>query len=149
MILAQERVAFAQVKIGGQWLALDQNGVILSLGGSLDEHLPLIIGIDSAKKRLTAGALLDQSNVLLGLRIVKTFYSEKMLANYFLLKVDLDNASQIFLHVSGVPKITIDQETFARKLKILGPLLVQIKSEMSNVKYIDLRFDEPVLGKND
>jgi hypothetical protein len=46
-------------------------------------------------------------------------------------------------------KIIIDDDKIYPKIRKLGILLAHSNVDLNDYRYIDLRFDEPVLGKND
>jgi hypothetical protein len=41
----------------------------------------------------------------------------------------------------------LDREKIAQRIKVLGVVLSQGNLDMDHVKYVDLRFKEPIIGK--
>ena len=52
-----------------------------------------------------------------------------------------------YFYINDTLKVIVDDKDIERKLKILKVLLAKTKSEFGNLRYIDLRFKEPVVGK--
>ena len=44
-------------------------------------------------------------------------------------------------------KIIMDEDDLDHELKMLSLVLSQAKVDANNIKYIDMRFKEPILGK--
>jgi cell division septal protein FtsQ len=61
--------------------------------------------------------------------------------------VDVDNLSKVSFNIGPMLQIILDKEDSARKLEMLVSLISQKKLDFREVKYIDLRFKEPVVGK--
>ncbi len=61
--------------------------------------------------------------------------------------MDVDNLSKVSFNIGPMLEIILDKEDSARKLELLVSLISQKKLDFREVKYIDLRFKEPVVGK--
>ena len=59
----------------------------------------------------------------------------------------MENLSKIHLVIGRNLDIIVDKDRIQDKLKNLELIFTQGKLDLSTVKYIDLRFNEPVLGK--
>ena len=146
LVTANQRVPFAQLNVGDQLIVLDEKGVVLSLAGDLSNQLPVITGVSSLRGRVGTGMFLNNLDLQVALRMMKAFHADKVLSSLRISKVDVSNLSQISLFIGENLKVLMDQEGIAHKLKMLSLLLSQAKLE-PDVKYIDLRFKEPILGK--
>ena len=146
LVVAKRRAFFAQTKINHHSVTIDEKGTIVSLNAESDEMLPFIAGISSAKGRLQVGAFIDSYQLQLALNIIRAFQSEKLLSAYRISRVDIGNLSEINFYIVENLKVIIDQDNYAAKIRMLGFLLSRIKPE-EDIKYIDLRFKEPILGK--
>ena len=147
LVVAQKRSPFAQARIEARNITLDEKGVVLSTTEGLDNHLPLITGVSALRARILAGSLIESRDLQLALTVIKIFKTDKVLSKYRIFKIDVSNLSEIYFYIVDNLKIIIDEEDFDHKLKMLGLLLSQAKLEPNSVRYIDLRFKEPILGK--
>ncbi len=147
VVIAKERLALAAVKLRGQNFIIDKEGVIMSKEEGNADSLPLIVGASAGSSRLTAGSTLRGSDVQTAMRIIQTFHSSKALSGYPIIKLDVTRFPQTSFYLTEDLKVIVNQEDMNYKLRILSLLLSQAKKELGDVKYIDLRFKEPILGK--
>ena len=148
VILAQERLAFAQARVAGIHLVVDQEGIILSIVKERAKELPLIVGINSPKRHLEPGfSLHGDKKMEIALLILKAFNANKNLSVYPISDINVENLSQITLSMTDGLKIIFDQEALDQKIPVLSLLLSQGQLSLSEIKYIDLRFKEPIIGK--
>ena len=147
LVVARQRTPFAQAKISARYVILDERGHALSSMGDPDGRLPLITGLRLPKGRMTIGSLIENEDLQVALGIIRVFRTERALVSYKISKIDVGNLSEIYFSLTESLKVIIDEENFRHKLRILALVLSQAKSELNTVKYIDLRFKEPILGK--
>ena len=147
LVVAKKRSPLAQAKIKGRQVALDGNGIVLSTSGDFEDNLPLITGIHTIKGNVQAGAVLESEDLRLALNIIKMFKAEKSLSSYRISKIDIANLSEIYFYILDNLRIVIDQEDVGHQLQLLGLVLSQAKIDTNKVRYVDLRFKEPILGK--
>lgn len=147
LVVARERMPFARIQSAGKTATVDEKGVILSVNGGSDDNLPLVVGASLAQNHLASGTQIPNQEVKLALSIVKYFRMERGLVSYRISKIDVGNLSQVSFYVLDGLKIIVDQERLLHQLRMLSLVLSQAKIDAQNVKYIDLRFKEPILGK--
>ncbi|MFA5059932.1 MAG: cell division protein FtsQ/DivIB [Candidatus Omnitrophota bacterium] len=147
LVIAKERIPFARVQSGTHRLAVDRDGVVLSKSWDDSGDLPVISGINLPKSRISLGAIIRTADLQVALRIIAFFRVNKTLAFYGISKMDVSNLSQISCYLSNDIKIILDEDDVYRKLRTLILVLSQAKKELPDVKYIDLRFKEPIVGK--
>ncbi|HOW34808.1 MAG TPA: hypothetical protein PL155_00125 [Candidatus Omnitrophota bacterium] len=147
LVAARERAPFAQTKVNGKIVTLDPQGAMMEVSTDLDDRLPFIIGVRLVVPKFVLGSRVDSIALRAAFEVIKAFRSEPELAGYHIAKIDVTNLSQIYFYINDDLRIIADQENIVRQLKILGLLLLQAKTELKDVKYIDLRFKEPILGK--
>lgn len=124
--------------------------------------LPQIIGLERKVSAAKYGSKLYIPEVVLALDIIKKTKSNRQLKDYKIKKVDvssLSNASIFILVPNGLLdytkrqfpntseylEIRIGQEDIDNKIAILATLFTQVRNNLSNIKYMDLRFKEPVI----
>lgn len=147
LVVARERMPFVQAELEGKIVTLDDKGVILAVNEPLESQLPYISGASALKKRITTGMLVEDLDIQLSLKIIKSCQMDRVLRMYHITKMDISNLSQISFYILDNLKIIMDQERFLYQLRMLNLVLSQAKIDSETVKYIDLRFKEPILGK--
>lgn len=146
-VLAKQRIPFAQLQIQNQTVVLDKEAVILSLEQKRDKNLPNIVGVKINNPKLILGAPLRGPNIWLTLKIIKLFNANSGLASYSIRDVNVESLSKIYFTLSNKLDIVIDKDKIAQKIRILSVVLAQDRLDLKDVKYIDLRFKEPIIGK--
>ena len=145
LVLARKRVPFAQVYIQNKIFLIDDQGSVLFGTPGKGEELPLITGI-SSRRRITTGSVLGGENTQLALSIIKEFKDDHSLSPYVVKKIDVDNLKEIDLHLSSGLKIIVDKTDIERKMDTLALVLARNRLDTELVKYIDMRFKDPILG---
>lgn len=145
-IQAKKRLPFAQAYVRNKTAVLDQEGVILSLGGHADGPLPAVFGV-SHNVELALGLPLRDDKLRLALQIIKEIRANPSFAGYDVINIHVENLLKISFQLSNGLEIIVDQERIDQKIRLLAFVLAQNKIDLEQTKYIDLRFQEPVLGK--
>jgi len=146
-VLAKQRVPFVQLQIKNQTVVLDKEAVILSLKEGRDKNIPNIVGAKIINPKLVLGAPLRGSDIWLTLKIIKLFKANSGLASYSIRDVNVESLSKIYFTLSNKLDVVIDKDKIAQKFRVLSVVLAQDRLDLKDVKYIDLRFKEPVIGK--
>lgn len=146
IVVAKKRNPFAQVQMRSRLVLIDADGVVISDMGQESTAVPLIQGIKS-DKRIKVGSPLDAQNLYAAITIMKIFKENSSLASNAIIRVEVENLSRINLYLSNNINIILDRERVKQKFKMLEVVLSQSKIDLSEVKYIDLRFNEPIIGK--
>ncbi len=146
-IAAKRRVALAQVKMRGRTLTLDEKGVVLSTGSKADAKLPMIVGAREGGTTIILGLPLEGEDTRYALRIITAFKEANHLASQEIDSVDVGNLSKINVMLANQIEIILDRDHIEHKIKVLDVLLSQSSIDFNTVKYVDLRFKEPILGK--
>jgi uncharacterized membrane-anchored protein len=150
-----------------RYFAVDKDGVLFyGTQEPQESGLPLITGAETKIFGPKSGKKYDIKEIRLALNIIREVRRNRVLKNYKINRIDVarpDNASFFipFLQKTVeyskgqavvVPEsleIKIGQDNIKGKIILLGGLLVQVKNDLANIKYIDLRFKEPVIKFND
>jgi len=146
-VLAKQRVPYAQLQIQDKIVVLDREAVILSLEDKKDKNLPDIVGTKLKNPKLVLGMPLKGSDIWLTLKIIKLFSANSSLDPYVIKGVNIENLSKIHFTLSNQLDVIIDRDKIAQKIRVLGIVLAQDRLDLGDVKYIDLRFKEPIIGK--
>ena len=146
-LVAKKRVRMAQFLLGEEYLILDEKGVVLEKSDKEDKDLPAIEGLKLANPRINLGARLKGDELRAALKIIMSFRENPTLSSYQISQVEVGQLSKIFLHLNKNIKAIIDDRKIPYKIKVLGVVLTQGNLDLKEVKYIDLRFKEPIIGK--
>jgi len=146
-ILAKKRVPYAQLQIQDKIVVMDKEAVILSLEEKRDKNLPDIVGAKLTDPKLVLGAPLKGSDIWLTLKIIKLFKANSGLDPYSIKGINVENLSKINFTLSNHLDVIVDRDKIAQKIRVLGIVLAQDRLDLGDVKYIDLRFKEPIIGK--
>ncbi len=145
---------------------VDGEGFFFTPAGSIEEaELPVIYGLETKIFGPKPGVKYKRPEIDLALSIIKEFNANRSLRHFTLKRVDVagtQNASIFILlpkqavdYTRPVPlvgwygfEVRIGEGSIKQKMMILGGLLIQAEKELQNIKYIDLRFKEPVIKLN-
>ena len=146
-ILAKKRDAVFAFVLKGKFLLVDKEMVAMYYVDRPGD-LPMVYGPVGTGFRITLGAAITAGYVSDALNIINAFRAHPQIARFKLTDIDLSNVSRYSISCVGGFKVLLDKENYAVKLDILETLLAQRKIDFNTAKYVDLRFNEPVLGEN-
>ncbi len=148
IVSARERRPFVQMDYDGKILTLDSKGIVLSTSSKRNKKLPFLSGIRRNNRRVILGVPLRKKGVFIALGVIEAFQKERMLAGYRINRVNLESLSKIRVILSNKLVVIVDRDKIASKLRKLGVVLTQSKMSSKEVKYIDIRFKEPIVKRN-
>jgi cell division septal protein FtsQ len=137
--------------------ALDEQGVLFLPGASVEEAgLPVIYGLETKIFAPKPGVRYKRPELSLALSILKEFKANKAFRGFVLKSIDVVNpeSAGFFVLLPGsqaeLPgfEVRTGQNNIRQKIIILGGLVMQARKEWGNIKYIDLRFKEPLIKLN-
>lgn len=162
--LRRKAVAFLKLY---KYFSIDAKGVLFVLDEPPeDSDLPVITGLETKIFGAKPGKRYNIKELNLALDILREIKNNKVLKIYKIKKIDvanpaeayifipytnrtLDNANQKdFQKLEGL-EIKIGQDNIKDKISFLGTLILQSRRDIVNIKYIDLRFKEPVIKLRD
>lgn len=146
-VLAKKREAIAQVRLKNRFLIVDTEGVSLSYSPQ-PLALPVVSGVVLDKTRVVLGALVKNKELAIAVNILHEFKMRPRLIKLNVSSVDVFNLSKIDLSVSPLAHILLDQDQTVAKIDMLEMLLAQNRVDFNKVKYIDVRFKEPIIAEN-
>lgn len=141
------RYPIAQVKVD-KWYPIDASGVFLpqpAEEASLD--LPRLIGVQPKKDTIKNGTASDDQNLQLALRVTQTVRRSPMLKSRKLAAVDVSDPSGIRLILDDETEVRCGSEVeLQAHLERLHQALNVVEEQHLAVKYIDVRFQDPVVA---
>lgn len=143
-----------------RYFLVDENSVLFETAPEFDSSaLPVIHGLDTKIFGPKPGKKYDVPELNLAVEIIREFKNNRILKSCSISKVDvpsLGNAA-FYLMLPKAPavagrsvspetfEIKIGQDNIPSKIDMLGKLMFQVRDELDNIKYIDLRFKEPTI----
>lgn len=147
LVVAKKRKPFVQTELKKTVLTLDDSGVVLSTSSKSNKKLPQIIGLNK-RSDFTLGKPLGGISVQVALKIIRQIdENQKNFASVYVSDVDVSDLSKIVFHLTNDLEVIIDQDKVEHRIRVLGVILAQNTLELNKVKYVDLRFKEPIVGK--
>ena len=146
--------------------AIDEQGVFFNpLGTTEETKLPIIYGLETKIFGPKPGIKYKRPEIDLALSVIEEFRANRTLRVFTLKRIDVASLQRAGLFVllprqvadytKPIPQVEwlgfevrIGEGNIKQKLMILGGLLMQEGREWANIKYIDLRFKEPVIKFN-
>ncbi|MBF0571330.1 MAG: FtsQ-type POTRA domain-containing protein [Candidatus Omnitrophica bacterium] len=147
LILAKKREPLMQIYFKGKYLLLDTDGIALYY--TLQPvSLPQIYGIPLDRGGLFLGLHIRSREIVKVVEILNMFKASPYLKRWRIHSVQADNLSKIDLSVGENMHVILDQDDTQDKIELLQMLISANKVDLNKVKYIDLRFKEPVIANN-
>jgi cell division septal protein FtsQ len=147
LILAKKREPLMQIYFKNKYLLLDTEGVALYY--TLEPAaLPQVYGIPLEGKWLFLGGHVQGRELSKVVDILNSFKESPYLRRWRIHAVQAGNLSKIDLVVGENMHVILDQDDTQDKIMLLQMLISANKIDLNQVKYIDLRFKEPVIANN-
>jgi len=146
--------------------AIDEQGVLFYPDAAIEEAgLPVIYGLETKIFSPKPGTRYKRAELDLALSIINEFKANKTFRGFTLTRIDVANLQSAGFFIL-LPKQAVDytknfpqqelmgievrtgEANIRQKMIILGGLIIQARKEWGNIKYIDLRFKEPVIKLN-
>jgi cell division septal protein FtsQ len=163
-----KRKAIAIIKLN-RYFCVDETGALFDVPEQLEgQYLPIILGLETKIFGARPGSKFNLRELNLALTIINELKLNKALKDYRIRVINVTNPSstsfimplsteeqragsfgdEASLGAKGL-EIRIGADDISNKLNILAGLLSQEKNKSSSIKYIDLRFKDPVIKFND
>jgi len=149
IVYAELREPVAQIR-SDRYYFIDKEGVLLpDVKNFPDTDFPIIIGIrgNLAKVSKTVFSEFDMENIKNGLSLINEIVAIEEALGYKLRMVDITDPGNILFFLDSVNvEIKIGNSDFRNRLNVLMKVLEQMGSDVDKFKYIDLRFEDPIIG---
>jgi hypothetical protein len=158
LVLARKREPLMQIYSKKKYLILDTQGVALYYIAQ-PAFLPQVYGIPLERNWPNLGRPFQGPELAKAVEILNAFRQSPYLRKWRIFSVQAGNLSKIDLGVMPDTRrgatagenmhIMLDQDDTQDKIEWLRMLVSSNKIDLNKVKYIDLRFKEPVIADND
>jgi len=135
------RESFACLDAAGG-VVVDRGGMILSVGET-PKNLVSVKGVNFFLSRPQPGIVLKARGVEDALGVIEIILKKQKIRRGDLEKVDVSDRNNVWVTVKGVP-VNLGNDDFAKKTDILGDILADPDIDLGGIRYIDLRFKDPV-----
>ncbi|MBL7070689.1 MAG: cell division protein FtsQ [Candidatus Omnitrophica bacterium] len=130
----------------GLYYPVDSDAVLLSkVKESPDNNLPIISGI-RMDVSMQVGSKAESKRVKKALYLLKELDSSGILGEHKLVEIDVSSIRNTIFFLEDGLEIKIGHEEYASRLNNLKTILQDTKIRPEDIRYIDLRFKEPVIG---
>lgn len=137
------RDPFAVIDSGGG-VVVDKDGVVLAIGEG-GKNLINIKGLNFFLNVPSRGEKIDNKALGNALVLLDTLRS-KMRGSWKLIEyIDISERDNIILNISGV-KVKMGIDEFPDKVNELRDIIEDPNIDLKDIRYIDLRFDDPVIS---
>lgn len=149
IVRTEMRKAIAQIR-SDRYYPVDREGILLpDVKNFPDTELPVIIGIgvNLAKIQSSSFSNFAREKIAKALDIIIEMREKEGLSGYKLKSIDVTDPGNFsfFLEQSNV-EIKIGNSDFTDRLSILATVLEQLGPDIGKFRYIDLRFEDPIIG---
>ena len=139
------RLPVAQIQSGNGFL-VDRDGVILPYSPSPNgKELPLIVGIPERLEPSRVGYVLHSKALNEALMFVDNLQSLPEMLRY-VRAIDVSDPNNLSFRTPEGLEVKVGRGDYQEKLKLFDRTRVSLGDRITDVKYIDLRFDEVVIG---
>lgn len=146
-----------------RYFLLDDERVLFDLPqGEGAGDLPVIIGLERKIPGPKSGKQYNIRELVVVLNIIKEARSDNSLKGYRIARIDAakladitcflrlqDSSAAQGINSAALLEVKMSQDDIGGKVRVLSGLLSQLKEDISRIKYIDLRFKEPVVKFKD
>jgi len=143
---AQERIAIAKVRLADRLFLCDREGAILPANNPAI-NLVLITGVDSRLDKVRIGEIYDSLKLKAAVGLLKEIEASRVLAITAVTRIDVSLPEEIVFFLNNGIRVIIGNEHISDRLKLLNLVINNLKAEINKIDYIDLRFQEPAIGK--
>jgi len=148
-----KRTPVAQVKLY-RYFNIDDDGVFFYGQAPQEVLLPQITGLETKIFGPKPGRKYNVKELLCALNIIKEINKNRRFKNYTVKRVDVANpaSATIFIPISGAKEtleVKLGADNIKDKVALLSSIILAAKKELANIKYIDLRFKDPVIKMRD
>ncbi|MDD4201935.1 MAG: cell division protein FtsQ/DivIB [Candidatus Omnitrophica bacterium] len=143
-LMVDQRVPLASINAFGQY-AIDNDSTVLVYDQATMSDLPLITGFKIWTKP-SIGEKISSDRVELAKSVLSIFYNVPEIKKHGIKSIDVSNPKNLIVQLNGPIEIRMGQQDFSEKIKKLQFILQDKNIDVKGLEYIDLRFEDPVLG---
>ncbi|MBI4352729.1 MAG: FtsQ-type POTRA domain-containing protein [Candidatus Omnitrophica bacterium] len=145
-VVVKRRTPAVQIAFS-RYIQVDKDLVILPGSSAVPfKNLTIIEGTPVPRGGLYVGARLTDPGTSRALKLADLVRRSGLLRKHLLTKVDMTDPKNLSLIVDGAVEIRLGSSHFIERLKLLDQTLKTLELDQTKIAYIDLRFDDVVIG---
>ena len=145
LVEIKRRKPIVEIEIDNKYYRIDKNGFVLpGFLKTSNPELPDITGIRSSLILKSLSRVCESGRLRDALEILKILKQTGIFEKYRITKIDVSNYRNPAFTINGKIEVKINREGLKEKIKALSESLPSIK--LDEVKYIDLRFEDVIIG---
>ena len=142
----KERLPIARI-YWDRYYWIDSKGVVLSPDKSKSgKEVPIILGVPRSKKAVTMGSRVHFRALDQAIRILQDIKQKNIFQKHRLTHMDISDTRNFVLRMDGKIDIRMGSRNFANKIRKLAEAVDSLDLDPKKVRYIDLRFDDIIIG---
>jgi len=147
VLKVRPRRPVGQIGLSSGFCMVDSEGVILpNISGVVQEGLPIIAGLDSRSVMSYIGRKYDYPAMKKALTLIEVISQMKFYQEHEIHMIDVSDSKNISLRIAGGIEIKFGDEDFRTKISMLNRTLSSGRLDKNQIKYIDLRFGNVIIG---
>jgi len=144
-VVLKRRLPFASIRlVKTYWI--DSTSVVLSKDAGDGGEYPLILGVPKPKKKVTTGSRIHFQALDQAIQILRDIQKKDILQNHRLAHLDISDTRNFVLWIDKKIEIRMGSRNWAEKLNKLAEAIGTLDIHPDKVRYIDLRFDDIIIG---
>ncbi len=129
-----------------RYFCVDDELVLFDIPKEAQEaQFPLVLGLERRILNPRLGAKVNSRELAMAVTIIKETRENPVLRDYPIKRIDVPGLNNASFFIAEGLQVKISQDDIKAKMLILGSLLNEEKDNLGRVRYIDLRFKEPVI----
>lgn len=145
-VVLRRRTPVAQVAFS-RFVQIDRDLVVLPGSAAVPfRNLTILEGVSVPRQGVTVGVVLSDARAKKAVKLAEILRRSDMLKNHSLTKIDIRDPQNLSLFVDLDIEIKIGNSHFMERLELLDRTLEALPLDRSKIRYIDLRFDDVVIG---
>jgi len=145
LVQCEKRKAVASVRLYRYFLVGEDAVLFNGDTQGIDAGLPVIVGLETKIFGPRPGIRYNIKELNLALDVIREVNSIPALQNCKISRIDASKAENLFFYIFNNIEIRIGEADIAGKIKLLPSVLLHVGENLIKLKYIDLRFKEPVI----
>jgi cell division septal protein FtsQ len=147
VLTVRPRRPVAQISMASGFCLVDAENVILpGVRGLATGDLPIIAGIDTRTIMTRVGRRYDSTGLAKALRLIEVMNQMKFHQDHEIHMIDVSDEQNLSMFIEGGIEIKIGGEDFRNRLAMLNKTFETGRLDKSQIKYIDLRFGNVIIG---
>lgn len=146
-VLLKRRTPVAQIALVSRYMQVDKDLTVLPGSSPVPfKYLTIIQGLPVPSEGLAVGMNLNNGVAKKVFMLSDAIHRSGVIAGHTLSKIDASDARNISFYVDNDIEIRVGDSRFNEKMKLLAETLKSAPLDAAKIRYIDLRFDDIVVG---